>query len=58
MNVQVLKEIIKAFAYGKTAAEVAKVRRISLEEAEAIERDNAQAIANKRAELKEAGYIE
>lgn len=57
MNDQVKRELIKAFAYGKTAEEVAEVRGITLEEANAFQRDNEKAIADKRAELKEAGYI-
>lgn len=57
MTEQTKLEIIKAFAYGKTGAEVAEVREISLEEANAFQRENEKAIAAKRAELKEAGYF-
>lgn len=57
MTSQTKLEIIKAFAYGKTAEEIAEVRGITLEEANAFQRENEKAIATKRAELKEAGYI-
>lgn len=57
MTVQEKKEIIKAFAYGKTGAEVAEVTGMTLDEANAFQRENEKAIAVKRAELKEAGYI-
>lgn len=57
MTEQEKLEIIKAFAYGKTGAEVAAVTGMTLEEANAFQRENEKAIAAKRAELKEAGYI-
>lgn len=50
-------EIIKAFAYGKTGAEVAVVTGMTLREANAFQRENEEAIAKKKAELREAGYI-
>lgn len=57
MTAQEKKEIIKAFAYGKTSAEVAEVTGMTLDEADAFQKENEKAIADKRAELKEAGYI-
>lgn len=50
-------EIIKDFAYGKTGAEVAEVTGMSLDEANAFQHEHEEAIAKKRAELREAGYF-
>lgn len=57
MSEQTKLEIIKAFAYGKTAEEVAEVQEMSLDEAKAFEAENEDAILEKMMELKEAGYI-
>ena len=57
MTEQMKKEIIKAFAYGKTAEEVADVTGVSIDEAKAFETENEDAILEKMMELKEAGYI-
>jgi len=58
MTEQTKFEIIKAFAYGKTAKEVSEVTGMSLDEAKDFERENEDAILEKMMELKEAGYIE
>lgn len=58
MTKQTKLEIIKAFAYGKSAEEVAEETGMSLDEAKAFERDNENAILEKMLDLKEAGYIE
>ena len=58
MTEQMKMEIIKAFAYGKTPAEVADVTGMSVAEAENFKTENASAIAKKVEDLKEAGYIE
>ena len=58
MTEQTKLEIIKAFAYGHSAEEVAEVQGMSVDEARAFERDNEDAILEKMLDLKEAGYIE
>ena len=58
MTEQMKLEIIKAFAYGKSAEEVAEVQGMSLDEAKSFEKNNEDAILEKMLELKEAGYIE
>ena len=58
MTEQTKLEIIKAFAYGKSAEEVSEVTGMSLDEAKAFEKENEDAILEKMFELKEAGYIE
>lgn len=57
MTEQIKLEIIKAFAYGKTAKEVADVTGMSFDEAKAFEAENEDSILEKMMELKEAGYI-
>ena len=57
MTEQMKLEIIKAFAYGKSAEEVAEVQGMSLTDAKAFEKENEDAIFEKMVELKEAGYI-
>lgn len=58
MTTQTKLEIIKAFAYGKTAEEVAAVTGMTLDEATTFKSENMKAIDKKRAELKEAGFID
>lgn len=57
MTEQMKKEIIRAFAYGKTPAEVADVTGMFLSEAEQFLTENESAIADKATDLKEAGYL-
>ena len=57
MTDQTKLEIIKAFAYGKSAEEVADIQGISLDEAKSFEKDNEDAILEKMFELKEMGYL-
>lgn len=58
MTEQTKLEIIKAFAYGISAEQVAEVQGMTLDEAKAFEKDNEDVILEKMLELKEAGYIE
>ena len=57
MTEQMKLEVIKAFAYGKTPAEVADVTGMSVVEAEKFKAEHTSAIAEKVADLKEAGYL-
>lgn len=57
MNDQQVQEIIKAFAYGKTAEEVEKAEGISEEDAISILCRHAAEIKKLQQELKEGGYI-
>lgn len=57
MNDQEKREIIKAFAYGKTGVEVAEVTGMTLSETVEFYKENEAEILRKREELKEAGYL-
>lgn len=54
---QYKREIIKAFAYGKTAEQVAEATDLSVDEAEQLRKDNISQIEKKRAELIEEGFM-
>lgn len=58
MTEQMKMEIIKTFAYGKTADEVADIAGMSVAEAEKFKAENEAVIVKKLGELKEAGCIE
>ena len=58
MTEQMKLEIIKAFAYGKTAEEVAEVHGMSFGEAIGFRDENEDTILERMLDLKEAGYIE
>ncbi|MGN1137073.1 MAG: hypothetical protein ACI4SF_12750 [Oscillospiraceae bacterium] len=55
MNNEQKSEIIKSFALGMTAAEIAAVEGISTEEAEQISYDEADAISRKKAFMESVG---
>ena len=58
MTEQTIQEIIKTFAYGYTAAHVAELEEMALEEAQKFETEHAEEIEQKKAELKEGGWLE
>lgn len=58
MTEQTKLEIIKVFAYGKSAEDVSEVTAMSLDEAKVFEKENEDAILEKMLELKEVGYNE
>lgn len=51
-------EIIKSFAYGYSAKQVAENEEITVEEATAFQEDNKEAIEEMEKYLKEEGWIE
>lgn len=55
MNNEQKSEIIKSFAYGMTAADIAKIEGITEAEAEQIAYDCADEIARKKAYLESIG---
>lgn len=57
MTEQVKKEIIKAYAYGKTPQEVVDAMGVSLEAAEALHRENAELIAERKSQLESGGWL-
>lgn len=58
MTEQTIKEIIKAFAYGRTAEEISDNEGTSLVTMEKFQKDHAAEIKQKRKELKEGGWYE
>ena len=58
MTEQTIQEIVKSFAYGYTAEKVAGLEEMTLEEAQKFEADHAAEIEQKKAELKEGGWLE
>ena len=58
MTEQTVQEIVKSFAYGYTAEKVAELVDMTLEEAQKFEADHAAEIEQKKAELKEGGWLE
>ena len=58
MTEQTVQEIVKRFAYGYTAEKVAELEEMTLEEAQKFEADHAAEIEQKKAELKEGGWLE
>lgn len=57
MTTETKREIIKAFAYGLTAEAVADMEGLTLDEAVAFAKANANEIDAKAAELTEAGWM-
>ena len=57
MTEQTVQEIVKSFAY-YTAEKVAELEEMTLEEAQKFEADHAAEIEQKKAELKEGGWLE
>lgn len=58
MTEQTIQEIVKSFAYSYTAEKVAELEEMTLEEAQKFEADHAAEIEQKKAELKEGGWLE
>lgn len=58
MTEQTIQEIVKSFAYGYSAEHVAELEEMTLEEAQKFEADHAAEIEQKKAELKEGGWLE
>ena len=58
MTEQTVQEIVKSFVYGYTAEKVAELEEMTLEEAQKFEADHAAEIEQKKAELKEGGWLE
>ena len=58
MTEQTVREIVKSFAYGYSAEHVAELEEMTLEEAQKFEADHAAEIEQKKAELKEGGWLE
>ena len=58
MTEQVKKEIIKAYAYGKTPQEAAAAMGISLEDAQkGSRRKNAEEIEERKSQLESGGWL-
>ena len=58
MTEQTVREIVKSFAYGYSAEHVAELEEMTLEEAQKFETEYAEEIEQKKAELKEDGWLE
>lgn len=52
------QELIKSFAYGYTAEQIAEMEEITVDEANQFATENAEAIESKKSELKEDGWLE
>ena len=57
MTEQVKKEIIKAYAYGKTLREVSEAMGISLEDAQKLREESAETIEGRKSQLKSGGWL-
>lgn len=57
MTEQVKKEIIKAYAYGKTPQEAAAAMGISLEDTKRLQEENAEAIKERKSQLESGGWL-
>ena len=58
MSEQQKFEVIKAFAYGRTAEEIALAEEIDISEVEKVQRECASDIAEEIEDLRKAGYLE
>lgn len=58
MTEETTKEIVKSFAYGLTAEQVAENEGLTLEETKDFQMKHAGAIDRKKNELKEGGWLE
>ena len=58
MTEQTVREIVKSFAYGYTSEKVAELEEMTLEEAQKFETEYSEEIEQKKAELKEGGWLE
>lgn len=57
MTEQVKKEIIKAYAYGKTPREVSEAMGISLEDAQKLQEENVETIEERKSQLESGGWL-
>lgn len=57
MTDQRYMEIIKALAYGEAPSTIAEAESVRVEEVEAIATQDADKVAQRKAQLKEAGYL-
>ena len=57
MTEQVKKEIIKAYAYVKTAQEAASAMGISLEDAQKLREENVEAVEERKSQLERGGWL-
>ena len=57
MTEQVKKEIIKAYAYGKTLREVSEAMGISLEDAQKLREENVEAVEERKSQLERGGWL-
>lgn len=58
MTEQTIQEIVKSFAYGYSAEKVAELEETTLEEMQQFQANHAAEIEQKKAELKEGGWLE
>lgn len=56
MTEQTKLELIKSFAYGATPESLNEVGRLTIQEAEAFQKENAAEIEAKKKELEEGGW--
>lgn len=56
MTEETIKELIKAFAYGKTVDQVAEAEDMAVDEATAFKSEHATEIEERKALLKEEGW--
>ncbi|WP_371296868.1 hypothetical protein [Ruminococcus sp.] len=56
MTEQTKLELIKSFAYGATPQSLNEVGRLTIQEAEAFQKENAAEIEEKKKELTEGGW--
>lgn len=56
-NDRASKEIIKAYAYGKTPQEAAAAMGISLEDAKRLQEENAEEIEERKSQLESGGWL-
>ena len=58
MTEQTIQEIVKSFAYGYSAEKIAELEETTLEEMQQFEQEHQAEIEQKKAELKESGWLE
>ena len=57
MTDQRYMEIVNALAYGEAPSTIAEAESVRVEEVEAIATQDADKVAQRKAQLKEAGYL-
>jgi hypothetical protein len=58
MTEQRIKEIVKTFAYGYPVEEIAKLEEMTVEKMQKFEEEHKAEIEQKKADLKEGGWLE